>query len=164
MINLFFPAGDTCRQSGSVPLLRRQAQPKKYRKNILHGFRLFKKFQCVLEKQEHFGRTILRNAKRFNKPDTVHKHAQPIPVVAERRGPRIRLLSCKERYMPIRVVLVLIWSSLKDSDSHRIVCGSGCRQRRTPIRYRGGASAYAARGPIPESALPPKRGPYRTIP
>lgn len=108
MIKIFFPAGDTCRQSGSVPLLRRQAQPKKYRENILNGFRLFKEFQRVLEKQEHSGRTILRNAKRFNKPDTVHKHAQPIPVRPQTPGPRIRLPSCKERYMPFRVVLVLI--------------------------------------------------------
>ena len=67
--------------------LRRQAQPKKYRENILNGFRLFKKFQRVLEKQEHSGRTILRNAKRFNKPDTVHKHAQPIPVRPQTPGP-----------------------------------------------------------------------------
>ena len=97
MIKIFFPAGDTCRQSGSVPLLRRQAQPKKYRENILNVFRLFKKFQRVLEKQEHSGRTILRNAKRFNKPDTVHKHAQPIPVRPQTPGPpnQITLLQGK---------------------------------------------------------------------
>ena len=58
---------------------------------------LFKKFQCVLEKQEHSGRTILRNAKRFNKPDTVHKHAQPIPVRPQTPGPpnQIALLQGK---------------------------------------------------------------------
>ena len=78
-------------------MLRRQAQPKKYRENILNVFRLFKKFQRVLEKQEHSGRTILRNAKRFNKPATVHKHAQPIPVRPQTLGPpnQITLLQGK---------------------------------------------------------------------
>lgn len=42
-------------------------------------------------------RTILRNAKRFNKPDTVHKHAQPIPVRPQTPGPpnQITLLQGK---------------------------------------------------------------------
>lgn len=100
----------------SVPP-RRQAQPKKYRKNICSRFQTVQEVQ-QFEKQEHSRPPISEERRASTNRTHTHKHAQPIPTVRKRWGPRIRLPSrakgtCRfgSRYR--------IWSSLKDPDSHR---------------------------------------------